>query len=155
MLMAGLYDEAIDKSQSQPTYTFAIVTTNASKPLSWLHDRQPVVLSSEDEINRWLDTSSQSWSSDLSRLLHPWKDSEVPLQCYQVAKEVGKVGTESAKFIEPISNRKDGIMAMFAKQRSKQAKSSVKRKRSASPTPSLSTPKKVKESKMEEDEEKR
>ena len=36
---------------------------------------------------------------------------------YQVPKEVGKVGTESASFIEPITNRKDGIEAMFSKQK--------------------------------------
>ncbi|KAF8553610.1 DUF159-domain-containing protein [Imleria badia] len=119
MLMAGLNTTPVP-GQSQPTYTFAIVTTNASKALSWLHDRQPVILSTADEINRWLDTSSQTWSSDLARLLHPWEDTTAPLQCYQVPKEIGKVGTESAKFIEPVADRKDGIMAMFAKQRSKQ-----------------------------------
>jgi Holliday junction resolvase RusA-like endonuclease len=32
---------------------------------------------------------------------------------------VGKVGTESATFIEPISQRKDGIEAMFAKAKQK------------------------------------
>lgn len=37
---------------------------------------------------------------------------------YRVPKEVGKVGTESATFIEPIEKRKDGIEAMFAKQKS-------------------------------------
>lgn len=35
---------------------------------------------------------------------------------YQVPKEVGKVGTESPTFVEPISERRDGIQAMFAKQ---------------------------------------
>lgn len=35
---------------------------------------------------------------------------------YQVPKEVGKVGTESPTFIEPIAERKDGIQAMFARQ---------------------------------------
>lgn len=67
--------------QSQLTYTFAIVTTHASKALSWLHDRQPVILSTPDEINRWLDTS-QIWSSDLARLLHPWEDTTAALQWY-------------------------------------------------------------------------
>ncbi|KAG8215286.1 hypothetical protein J3R82DRAFT_8845 [Butyriboletus roseoflavus] len=150
MLMAGLYDETIDKSQSQSTYTFAVVTTHASKALSWLHDRQPVILSTTDEINHWLDTSSQTWSSDLTRLLHPWEDTTAPLQCYQVPREIGKVGTESATFIEPIANRKDGIMAMFAKQRSKQVESSAKRKRSSTPT--LSTPEKA--AKIEHEEKK-
>lgn len=36
---------------------------------------------------------------------------------YQVPKEVGKVGTESPTFIQPIAQRKDGIQAMFAKQK--------------------------------------
>lgn len=31
-------------------------------------------------------------------------------------KEVGKVGTESPSFIEPVAKRKDGIEAMFSKQ---------------------------------------
>jgi hypothetical protein len=63
------------------------------------------------------------------------------LSCsYQVPKEVGKVGTESSTFIEPISNRKDGIQAMFSKQRQSQNKliskiSPFKRPRSNSPTP--------------------
>lgn len=31
-------------------------------------------------------------------------------------KEVGKVGSESPSFIEPVAERKDGIEAMFSKQ---------------------------------------
>lgn len=59
---------------------------------------------------------------------------------YQVPKEVGKVGTESSTFIEPVAERRDGIQALFAKQmRTKSPSSSqgspskaAKRKRSAS-----------------------
>jgi hypothetical protein len=56
---------------------------------------------------------------------------------YQVPKEVGKVGAESTAFIEPVATRKDGIKAMFAKQRSQQErnKECMKRKRSVSPVP--------------------
>ena len=55
---------------------------------------------------------------------------------YQVPKEVGKVGTESPTFIQPVAGRKDGIQAMFAKQAaslSSQQSKGAKRKRSASP----------------------
>lgn len=56
---------------------------------------------------------------------------------YQVPKEVGKVGTESAAFIEPVAGRKDGIKAMFAKQTSSLAKpSSSQPKEQPSPSPS-------------------
>lgn len=51
---------------------------------------------------------------------------------YPVSPEVGKVGKESPTFIEPISERKDGIVAMFASHGS-QKSSPLKRKRSISP----------------------
>lgn len=56
---------------------------------------------------------------------------------YPVSPDVGKVGNESPTFIEPISKRKDGILAMFAGQGSQKSKSSspVKRRRSTSPPP--------------------
>ena len=51
--------------------------------------------------------------------------------------DVGKVGNESPTFIEPITQRKDGIEAMFASQGSQRPGSSpAKRKRrSTSPLP--------------------
>lgn len=61
---------------------------------------------------------------------------------YQVPKEVGKVGTESPTYIQPIAGRKDGIQAMFAKQAastSSQQSNGAKRKRSASPKSPVST----------------
>ena len=38
---------------------------------------------------------------------------------YAVPKEVGKVGTDSPSYVLPVSKRKDGIEAMFSKQREK------------------------------------
>jgi hypothetical protein len=38
---------------------------------------------------------------------------------YRVPTEVGKVGNDDPSFIHPVSERKDGIEAMFSKQRSK------------------------------------
>jgi hypothetical protein len=62
------------------------------------------------------------------------------MSSYQVPKEVGKVGTESRTFIEPIANRKDGIQAMFSRQKQAQSSptknTSQKRKRSSSPSTS-------------------
>lgn len=46
-------------------------------------------------------------------------DEKYNLVCYAVPKEVGKIGRESSTFIEPVSKRKDGIEAMFAKQKQK------------------------------------
>lgn len=67
---------------------------------------------------------------------------------YQVPNEVGKIGTESPTFVQPVQDRKDGIQAMFAKQQKQKSQPAVAaaaastnptltqraRKRSASPT---------------------
>jgi len=134
MLLAGLYDTVILEGQSEPLWTFTIVTTSANKDFSWLHDRQPVILSTDEALFKWLDTSSQTWTPELTKLVNPYSDQQSPLECYQVPKEVGKVGTESSTFIQPIAARKDGIQAMFAKQRSKTnspSTSALKRKRTS------------------------
>ncbi|KAI0298994.1 hypothetical protein B0F90DRAFT_1631821 [Multifurca ochricompacta] len=116
MLFAGLYDSATLNGEQRPLWTFAIVTTAASSGLAWLHDRQPVILTSQDALDQWLDTSSQTWNPKLNRLLDPYSDPDAPLECYAVPQEVGKVGTESPTFIEPVEKRKDGIEAMFMRQ---------------------------------------
>lgn len=59
------------------------------------------------------------------------RPSERPPFSFQVPKEVGRVGTESSSFVEPITSRKDGIQALFTKQRQK----------SLHPTSSPTTPK--------------
>ncbi|KAJ3518669.1 hypothetical protein NMY22_g13558 [Coprinellus aureogranulatus] len=133
LLMAGLYDCATIDGRT--IWTFSIVTTDANSEFSWLHDRQPVFLTNKTALDAWLDTSSQSWTKELSQfVLKPYHDESVPLECYQVPKEVGKIGNESPTFIEPVANRKDGIQAMFAKQ--KQAKPSGSPSKSSLPTSS-------------------
>jgi len=62
---------AFEDSQ-EPLYTFTIVTTDASKQLSFLHDRMPVVLASEDDIELWLGDSA--WSKELAQLIRPCED---------------------------------------------------------------------------------
>ncbi|KAK1225968.1 hypothetical protein PQX77_011036 [Marasmius sp. AFHP31] len=139
MLLAGMYDCAMLEGQTQPLWTFTIVTTSANKEFEWLHDRQPVILTSQAALEKWLDTSSKTWTSELTKMVRPYKDQTAPLECYQVPKEVGKVGTESPSYIVPVSQRKDGIEAMFSKQKQSQSRQPeaggppVKRKRSSSP----------------------
>jgi len=130
MLLAGLYDSAtvqntssqVHSPQHHTLWTFTIVTTAANADFAWLHDRQPVILSSTAAVLSWLDTSSPSWSPQLTQLVQPYSDKILELECYQVSQQVGKVGTESPLFIEPIANRKDGIQAMFTKQREQKGK---------------------------------
>ncbi|KAG6898020.1 hypothetical protein C0992_007016 [Termitomyces sp. T32_za158] len=153
MLMAALYDSVILEGQNVPLWTFSIVTTEANKDFSWLHDRQPVLLSTRVALDTWLNTDSQKWTPALSKLVEPYSDVDHPLECYQVPKEVGKVGTESPTFIEPIGTRKDGIQAMFSKQvaKSKSSSQASQSKRSRSPVdPASPATKKTKIEKTED-----
>lgn len=159
MLLAGLYDSAViegicganftctalNNTPGRILWTFTIVTTDANKEFSWLHDRQPVILSSDRAVAEWLDTSSKTWNKQLTSLVQPYHDLNVSLECYQVPQEVGKVGTESQAFIEPIATRKDGIQAMFSKQKQNRTKTkledetiSVSKKRTRSLSPVIS-----------------
>jgi putative SOS response-associated peptidase YedK len=114
MLFAGLYDSAtLDGAlrfccicalprgrlmrgwrccagQSEPLWTFTIVTTAASSDYAWLHDRQPVILTSQDALDRWLDTSTQNWDPKLSRLLDPYTDSDFPLEWCAGQSPIGR-----------------------------------------------------------------
>jgi putative SOS response-associated peptidase YedK len=73
-------DHALDKKliltkgalgSEQPLWSFSIVTTPASKDFEWLHDRQPVILVSEDDIARWLNPDTDKWTKELSQLVQP------------------------------------------------------------------------------------
>lgn len=61
-----------------PTYTFTIITTSSSSQLSFIHDRMPVILESEEDIKLWLDPS-KGWSKELAVLLKPY---EHPIDVY-------------------------------------------------------------------------
>jgi len=78
MLMAGLYDHATINGQS--LWTFSIVTTDACPDFNWLHDRQPVILSTQEALETWLDPSTQSWTPALTKLVQPYSDQDHPLE---------------------------------------------------------------------------
>ncbi|KIY53158.1 DUF159-domain-containing protein, partial [Fistulina hepatica ATCC 64428] len=113
MILAGLWDRVFLPGSDKPLFTFTIVTTAAAPAYSWLHDRQPVIFHDPQAVKMWLDTS-QAWTPKVSALTRPY--SGPTLDWYPVPLEVGKVGNESPTFIEPLTERKDGIAAMFSKQ---------------------------------------
>lgn len=51
--MAGIYEHERD-IEGKGECSFVIITTEASKEFQWLHDRQPVFLSSQKEVDSWL-----------------------------------------------------------------------------------------------------
>lgn len=77
----------------------------------------PVILDNgSDAIRTWLDPTRTEWSKDLQSLLEPY-DGE--LECYQVSKDVGKVGNNSPSFLVPIDSaeNKNNIANFFGTQK--------------------------------------
>ncbi|TIA90823.1 hypothetical protein E3P99_01378 [Wallemia hederae] len=109
MLFAGLHDRFQTKEQTIDSFT--IITTSASKQFEAIHNRMPVILDKEGAL-KWLD-KSKKWDTDICHLLKPYHDS---LDIYAVTKEMSKPGSSKPSYIQPISDRKDGIKSFFAKQ---------------------------------------
>lgn len=79
----------------------------------------PVILEPNSEAwNAWLDPKRTTWSKELQGALKPY---EGDLECYQVPKEVGKVGNNSPDFIVPIDSKenKNNIVNFFANAKKK------------------------------------
>ncbi|KAL2821185.1 DUF159 domain protein [Aspergillus granulosus] len=119
MYFAGLWDCVTYHDSEEKLYTFTIITTSARPSLSWLHDRMPVILEPNSEAwNVWLDPKRTTWSKELQAVLKPY---EGDLDCYQVPKEVGKVGNNSPDFVVPVDSKenKSNIANFFGNARKK------------------------------------
>lgn len=117
MPLAGLWEKCHIEGESEPRYTFTIITTEVCKELSFLHDRQPLILPSNEAIATWLDP--QAPLKEVEQLV---KTFEGGLQYFKVPREVGKVGNDDPGFILPIEDRKDGLMAAFGRAQKATAK---------------------------------
>ena len=118
MPLAGLWERASLHDPPQEIFTFTILTTSSNKQLEFLHDRMPVILPDKDAIAMWIGAGDQSgFSEQVARLIKPYSGE---LDCYKCPRDVGKVGNNSPQFIQPVSARKDGIMAAFGRQQKKQ-----------------------------------
>lgn len=77
----------------------------------------------------WLDRRRNEWSRELQSVLKPYQGE---LECYEVPKEVGKVGNDSPSFILPVNRdrekdkEKQNIARFFGNATSKESKPNLK-----------------------------
>ncbi|RMZ74920.1 hypothetical protein DV738_g5681, partial [Chaetothyriales sp. CBS 135597] len=119
MCFAGLWDCVKYEDADDKLYTYTIITTDANKQLSFLHERMPVILDpGSDAMKLWLDPTRNKWSRELQSVLKPF---EGELECYPVSKDVGKVGNNSPDFIVPINSKdnKKNIANFFGNAKAK------------------------------------
>jgi putative SOS response-associated peptidase YedK len=94
--MAGVYDVWKD-AEGHELFSYAIITTNANKVMSKIHERMPVILKSEDED---LYLSKDTTFEKLQKLFEPYDPSL--MDSWPISKEVNNPRNDNSKLIEKV-----------------------------------------------------
>ncbi|MFO0946814.1 MAG: SOS response-associated peptidase [Planctomycetota bacterium] len=94
---AGLWERW--RGDNELVESCTILTTTANSLLNKLHDRMPVILSSED-YNSWLDPECDPQRT-LVPLLRPFPDEKMKM--YPVSSQVNNARHETADCVEPLN----------------------------------------------------
>ncbi len=92
---AGLWD--IWEKEGKRIVSCSIITTEPCKLIKEIHDRMPVIMSKEKEME---------WLSDISvnkamELLKPYNDEH--LKCYEISLKINNPSNNSSDIISPVS----------------------------------------------------
>lgn len=91
MFLAGIYRPSNDQTQGAEV---SIVTTEANRAMSAIHDRMPVILSSVNEANAWIGDCDRD---SLDQLMQPANEETL---CFTpVSDHVNKAGNEGPECI--------------------------------------------------------
>ncbi|MFQ5983736.1 MAG: SOS response-associated peptidase [Woeseiaceae bacterium] len=96
---AGLWEDWRAKDTDESLQSATIITTTASKYMSTLHDRMPVVLE-QDAANRWLGGDEQ--------LLFEIVEQSPEFRAWPVDRRVNNAKNEGAELVEPVGNTLSG-----------------------------------------------
>jgi len=83
LMMAGLYD-VWTSPEDEPVYSYTVITMESNETLSWLHDRMPAILETPEEVEAWLNVTTETNITDLIGLLKP----ATKLEWYKVSTKV-------------------------------------------------------------------
>ncbi|BCB04437.1 SOS response-associated peptidase [Bacillus sp. KH172YL63] len=92
-VFAGLWERNGDM------HTSTILTTEANPLVGNVHDRMPVILSEQEDIEKWLNTEAYSFE-EASSILKPYRQDE--MKAYEVSKAVNSPKNDSAECIVPV-----------------------------------------------------
>uniref|UniRef100_A0A7S3G2B4 Embryonic stem cell-specific 5-hydroxymethylcytosine-binding protein n=2 Tax=Palpitomonas bilix TaxID=652834 RepID=A0A7S3G2B4_9EUKA len=98
LFLAGLFDRWRGGEEGTVIESFTIITTAANKQMAWLHDRMPAILATDEQVERWLDNDSSTFSEKEMSLLTPFKGE---LKFREVSRLVSNVRNETAQCILP------------------------------------------------------
>ena len=93
---AGLWDK--QENENKETVSTTIITTEANELVRPVHDRMPVILKGEKNIDRWLSTEQYSFN-EVKDLLEPFP-AELMTK-YKVSPEVNSPQNDYQACVEP------------------------------------------------------
>ncbi|XP_025114246.1 LOW QUALITY PROTEIN: embryonic stem cell-specific 5-hydroxymethylcytosine-binding protein-like [Pomacea canaliculata] len=95
LTMAGVF-EICNSPGSPPLYSYSVITVDASPGISSIHDRMPAILTSDEEIDDWLNSAEVP----LNKAVKVIRSVEC-LQMHMVSSEVNNSRNNSSKCMEP------------------------------------------------------
>ncbi|XP_033730189.1 abasic site processing protein HMCES-like [Pecten maximus] len=101
LTMAGVFDIWSPPDGAPPLYTYSVITVASSAAMDWLHHRMPAILTSEEEVNDWLDFGDVP-------LLKAVKNIR-PVECIQlhpVSNVVNNSRNKTPDCVEPVDLRR-------------------------------------------------
>ncbi|MDJ1500713.1 SOS response-associated peptidase [Xanthocytophaga agilis] len=97
--MAGIWNRWTNYTTGEEISSFAIITTEANELMGSIHERMPVILSSEQAAG-WINSSL---SIDKQKALLTQYDSE-QMEAYEVTREVNKAYNDYPQLLEPLGD---------------------------------------------------
>ncbi|XP_053381375.1 abasic site processing protein HMCES-like [Mercenaria mercenaria] len=118
--MAGVFDVWKPPGESEPLYSYSVITVESSPSMSWIHHRMPAILTSDEEIEEWLNFGETPLNK-ASKLIQP----VTCIQSHPVSSVVNNSrhnSPECVKKIDPSKPKKSAGSAFMSAWLSKGAK---------------------------------
>lgn len=122
MPMAGLYDCWKD-TDGNLLRTCTIVTTPSNSDLAWLHDRMPLILSSDAAQREWLDPKKDGIAKGDIEPYH----GKMRLAWYPVTPKMGKVSCQGPVCSEKLKDTQQTLFSSLSLAKKRQQQQSVKK----------------------------
>lgn len=101
LTLAGLFDVWKSPEDGSIIYSYSVITMDSCPAFSWIHERMPAILETEDDVNSWLDYTHIPAEEAITKL----KASSI-LTCHPVSADVNNARNEGSHLTKAIDLNK-------------------------------------------------
>ncbi len=101
LTFAGLFDVWKSPEDRSIIYSYSVITMDSCPAFSWIHERMPAILETEDDVNSWLDYTHVPAQEAISNL----KSSAI-LTYHPVSEDVNNARNEGSHLTKAIDLNK-------------------------------------------------